>query len=127
MLPSEAREVVKLLDDISKVSNTLSQHKKIVYATQHYTQFCDVTDRNIEELLNNIHKRAAKYSKYSRCWIHSQRNTTLVGKTCELCGEKTNLIRHHTSYDPIPTGKVIILCAKCHIKTHQQLREVKKR
>lgn len=66
MLASEAREVIMLLDDLSKVSNTLVLHKKIVYATQYYAEFCNIRDRNLEKTISNIKKRHAKYIEFSR-------------------------------------------------------------
>lgn len=66
MLPSEAWEVIRLLNDFSKVSNTLSQHRKIVYATQHYAKFCGVRDPNLKKMIKEIEKRHAKYLKFNR-------------------------------------------------------------
>lgn len=43
--------------------------------------------------------------------------------SCEICGSKEKLERHHVQYVP---EKVITLCIKCHNRQHKALRRLEK-
>lgn len=84
-------------------------------------------NEDMKQYLSDIHKgnknpswidnrdEITKGSGYSEC------NRHFIADTCEICGSKDNLERHHINKNPKDNSceNVMILCSKCHHLWHR--------
>jgi len=66
MLPSEAREVIKLLEYLSRGTTSLYQMKSICVATQHYLKYCRLDDEIVKKRVVIVEKRLSNMLKSER-------------------------------------------------------------
>lgn len=88
-------------------------------------QYTDVPTRQRNRRYNR-HVHTAEYENYihSNAWRSRRKQALRIGHNrCDICGSTTSLQVHHLTYKHLGhelDNELVVLCALCHRKVHNQ-------